>query len=31
MYVDKFTGRPVTAYFDDLRLDCPGLSEKAFK
>jgi glycine/D-amino acid oxidase-like deaminating enzyme len=31
MYVDKLTGRPVPAYFDDLRLDGPGLSEKAFK
>ncbi|MDR0544268.1 MAG: FAD-dependent oxidoreductase [Odoribacteraceae bacterium] len=31
MYVDKLTGRPVPAYFDDLKLSGPGLSEKAFK
>ena len=31
LYVDKMMGRPVPAYFDDLKLDGPGLSEKAFK
>ena len=31
MYVDKLMGRPVPEYFDQLKLDGPGLSEKAFK
>ncbi len=31
MYVDKLLGRPVPEYFDKLKLQGPGLSEKAFK
>ena len=31
MYVDKLLGRPVPDYFDKLKLNGPGLSEKAFK
>ena len=31
MYVDKLMGRPVPEYFDQLKLNGPGLSEKAFK
>lgn len=31
MYVDKLLGRPVPEYFDKLKLNGPGLSEKAFK
>lgn len=31
MYVDKLQGRPVPEYFDKLKLNGPGLSEKAFK
>ncbi len=31
MYVDKLMGRPVPEYFDKLKLNGPGLSEKAFK
>ena len=31
MYVDKLLGRPVPEYFEKLKLNGPGLSEKAFK
>lgn len=31
MYCDKLLGRPVPEYFDKLKLNGPGLSEKAFK
>ena len=31
IYVDKLMGRPVPEYFDQLKLNGPGLSEKAFK
>lgn len=31
MYVDKLMGRPVPEYFEKLKLNGPGLSEKAFK
>lgn len=31
MYVDKLMGRSVPEYFDQLKLNGPGLSEKAFK
>lgn len=31
MYVDKLLGRQVPEYFDKLKLNGPGLSEKAFK
>lgn len=31
MYVDKLLGRPVPEYFDKLKLNGPGLAEKAFK
>ncbi|MEG0796125.1 MAG: FAD-dependent oxidoreductase [Odoribacter sp.] len=31
LYVDKLLGRPVPAYFDQLKLNGTGLSEKAFK
>lgn len=31
LYVDKLLGKKVPDYFDKLRLDGPGLSEKAFK
>lgn len=31
LYVDKLQGRPVPEYFDKLKLNGPGLSEKAFK
>lgn len=31
LYVDKLLGRPVPEYFEKLKLNGPGLSEKAFK
>ncbi|HOE05182.1 MAG TPA: FAD-dependent oxidoreductase [Bacteroidales bacterium] len=31
LYVDKLMGKPFPEYFNDLRLDGPGLSEAAFK
>ena len=31
LYVDKLLGRPVPEYFDKLKLNGPGLAEKAFK
>lgn len=31
MYVDKLLGKPVPEYFDKLKLNGPGLFEKAFK
>ena len=31
MYVDKLMGRPVPEYFDKLKLNGPGLAERAFK
>lgn len=31
MYVDKLLGKPVPDYFDKLKLNGPGLAEKAFK
>ncbi|MBU0489030.1 MAG: FAD-dependent oxidoreductase [Bacteroidetes bacterium] len=31
LYVDKLTGKPVPAYFDELKLSGSGLAEKAFK
>lgn len=31
LYVDKLLGRPVPSYFDKLKLNGEGLSEKAFK
>ena len=31
MYVDKYLGKKVPAYMDDLRLNGKGLSETAFK
>jgi len=31
LYVDKYLGRPVPSYMDDLALSGKGLSENAFK